>query len=337
MPPTPVVIPIPMHPFKIYQPTKYVTNLGSIIRPATGLVFDSAGALTQCAINSAVPTNLPTTVNPTTDGWRLWAVRNGRVEIRPYYSQATNPANDINHSMVNNYSQNIDIFVQSLSDPAHSSSWNTRRSGTDGVCPDLYQLLTYQDTTTEIQPFGDVLVLTGSESSSRQYLFYIEITPDTPTTLQVSKIKYFVPDASVNGGAWMPAFSPLVIPIGILTFESGSTTSIVQLLQDHCLNRYPVGMYSKIQLVAKQSIPSGCIYRGCWQTDADLVNQYFYPGDVIYWNPGTSTTITKSGVSLKLFKSAYYMAVKNSKTSDPSTDSTNFMKVSESISDVTFP
>ena len=63
------------YPFKIYKPkTTWLST--------TGWIFDTLGVPHGIAINSNIPTNLPTTINPTTDGWRIWAVREGLCGVR---------------------------------------------------------------------------------------------------------------------------------------------------------------------------------------------------------------------------------------------------------------
>ena len=65
------------YPFKIYKPD--ISLLGN-----TGVIFDAEGVPNTIAINAFAPTNLPTTVNPKTDGWRIWAIREGMVSQRGY-------------------------------------------------------------------------------------------------------------------------------------------------------------------------------------------------------------------------------------------------------------
>ena len=66
------------YPFKIYKP-----DLSLIL--TQGTTFDDDGNPILIQIDYTVPTNLPTTINPNTDGWRIWAMREGLVSSRATY------------------------------------------------------------------------------------------------------------------------------------------------------------------------------------------------------------------------------------------------------------
>src|ERR1019366_2122146 len=74
------------YPFKVYQPPQSAFAKAGIIQ---GTTFDGNGTPMPINIDATKPTNFasnPPTVNPTTDYFRLLLVRNGAVEIRPFYS-----------------------------------------------------------------------------------------------------------------------------------------------------------------------------------------------------------------------------------------------------------
>lgn len=65
-------VPEAFYPFRIYKPKKEWLA-------TSGWTFQSYGAPVAIAINPNVPTNLPHTINPNTDMWRIWAVRTGLI------------------------------------------------------------------------------------------------------------------------------------------------------------------------------------------------------------------------------------------------------------------
>jgi len=71
-----------MYPFRIYKPQ--IANLDLL---AGGITFDAEDSLVACTISSASATRLPPAsgpynINPSTDSWRIWAVRSGFVSNR---------------------------------------------------------------------------------------------------------------------------------------------------------------------------------------------------------------------------------------------------------------
>ena len=344
LPGTPTVtIPEPMHPFKIYQPDlSSFSNDPQIYQdqgPKRAIYYGADGLPVLVPIDPTKPTNLPITVNPNTDAWRLWAVRNGMIERRSLYYPAltTEPSNNY-AQLINIYDMNQVGFWGSLL----GTNCRTRMSGTDGLGGYKYETANdFDDPTTQIAWEGDVFVLGDNATNLTQGFFFIEIMPEFyPIPSGTAYLNAGLISVKYVQGIGQPSDSPNIIPVGFVDGNAKYGCFASQYLFDHLVNRYPVGnMFTGdgSAPASRQMIPGGAIYRGCWQTDADLVNQYFYPGDVIYYTPDTTTTITKSGVSLVLSKSYWLMATAVVKPAGEPFGDPSFLIIGDQITDVAFP
>ena len=305
-----------MHPFRIYKP-----NLSAL--PTTGLIFDMDGNPSSIAIDSTAPTNLPTTVNPGTDAWRFWAVRNGLVQYRSFYTGVGETI--------------FDIFDWNAFGGSESTC------GTDGITPFQnvdYHQFPYDESTTIVLPSGEpyphkhgnVLVLNGSfdDVASNGFGLWIKIEPDGDgVTVGISVIGQLL-----TGGETDIVASSFIIPIGKIIgdlgyfSDNGTWGDLItqQFLFDHVLNRYPIGMFSNGKPLITDTLPGASIYRGDWDND-DIQDQIFYGGDFIQVRQeidfsasssgGINTTITPN----KIYSKQLWMMIGEAGfTTDPTTD-----------------
>lgn len=244
---------LPMHPFKIYQPTNYTEF-------ATGITFlGTDGTSTVCNIDATKPTDFgtnPPTVNPTTDAWRFWAVRSGFVEFRPIYS------------ITNEY------------DAIDGSDWGTMIfdiSYSDGVLPGDYS---FDDPTTKTM--NPPLILSSHDVSTSVFQFWVIITPDDDSTnwptaaIAMRNLSYDIPSISSDLNLLIGCVGPSLIGNNVY----GLPMWVDQETFDHFIGRYPPG---------NGNFANGGLmnFRGIYDTDSntytpdDLESQAFYTGDII--------------------------------------------------------
>ena len=258
-----------MHPFRIYKPNPLPPD-GTAVT-----TFDSSGNPVAAIVNSLIPTNesaIPPTYNPLTDAWRFWCVRNGMVEIRPWFKYF-----------------DYDSTLAAGAEIAENNSflfyvW----TGTDDINPvDSY--LPYDSPVTYPQSSGTILVIPGVPVVTEAggfiaFSIWLEITPDTADyggDLGLA-IKGWRTDGEIGTNPF-PDSSSLIIPIGYMEsniapfFVGGQIDTynliVSQYVFDHIRNRWPPGMYGENGIGALS-------YRGDWDAD-DIQDMVFYPGDVI--------------------------------------------------------
>jgi hypothetical protein len=314
------------HPFKIYQPD---TNLLA----TTGTTFDISGNPLSIAIDSTVPTNLPTTVNPTTDGWRIWAVRTGRVSARgstfiSYDYQLWIPGNN---SITN--------------DSDFASTFEV--AGCDGIAIGNQNGLPYEFDPALVSGYQiSPIVLPFNFDSFGLYSIALWVQIDMINlTAQLKATRYNT--LSGYASAFPQASDGSFVPIGAITslgynyYQSGANPKALtafQIQYGNAINRY--GMFQNNQgntsgdgLVFSASIN----YRGDFLNDVGLSSFAFYPGDVVKIQKeidltatstgGITTTINTGGATNKLFPQELWMMTAVGFTSDPTTDP-NWVKIS---------
>lgn len=342
------------YPFKIYQPPQSAFPATGIIQ---GTIFDTNANPSPINIDSSKPTNFgssPPTVNPTTDYWRLWLVRNGQTEIRPFYSSIDSGFTgfDGNGSANNFASQREVFFGTDTITPFRAAPYNAPIGKLPKSEPGTY------DSTNDDSGVGNGVFYTNGETDNSypdQYLYsgvivvdgtfdglseifyslWIEITPDTDDSqIPLARIKGFRftndPDIGYSTDV-LPTFSPFIIPVGqILNFASTSNPSVVQGLNSHCFNRWSSSMFcsntngappTQTQLYTA-NVCGALNYRGDWQNNLVIQDQVFYPGDFVTF--GSSGNVLMSGDSVIVGGTSTtilrLMATVVGFTSDPSTD-----------------
>ena len=274
---------VPMHPFKIYQPTNYASF-------ATGITFldPSSGVGTVCNIDATKPTDFtsnPPTVNPS-ESWRFWSVRTGLVAVRPIYSlpEATDP----------------DGYGLGMQIPAFNNS--------DGVAPFAsnsgYQ---FDDPTTNT--INPPLIISGPIGTGM--FVWAAVTMDSSAS--------DFPDISISAAPYSGVFyySPVPrqdkVPVGwvIPSFNidemgnSGAPYWVNQILFDNAWNLFPPGngnfgsggvmnFRGKILLS-----PSTGEYDDLIPTD--LGYQVMYPGDIVT-QYGTRGFDILPNITVKMFQ-----------------------------------
>jgi len=314
------------YPFKLYQ-----VNPGTITTLTVGTTFDQSGNPSEINIDPTQPTNfaaVPPTVNPNTDGWRIWLVRDGIIEIRPYYSLITSYYSGIYITplTINNWAYQQDVFYGTDAQLPYDTTMEGSSTGSffdpaggTGIYPDnaLY---------------GGYLVIGGSIENELeidpQAGFWIEITPDTSDSVypltRIKLIRFSQAAGSIYPPQVLPAWSGFLIPIAAITFplESLDSPIVTQLTFNHVINRWPTpstpaSPYSGNPTVAEIVAPptqanlysTGTIgamqFRGDWQADAFIQTQCFYPGDVVtFTTPNEGQEMQTDGGGTSVFGQA---------------------------------
>ena len=341
------------YPFKVYQPPQSAFAKAGIIQ---GTTFDVSGNPLPINIDSTKPTDFtasPQTVNPNTDYWRLWMVRNGLVEVRALYSASADFFTVF--STYNNNSPQLDIFY-----------------GTDGYSPlgataIVYTPatigLTYDSTDTSSgvaagyfrtdghtsfnYPDGNIyqgVIVIPSDAGvlgiGYGFVLWIDILPDANSSeFPLPRIKGrrwqgngggpFIQNLNPSGGS-------LQIPIAHIDSINGPDNYsqfpliVTQILTGHCLNRWPAAMYGANAIGALS-------WRGHWQNDVAIQDQIFYPGDVITFDfvlaDGVPVSMSSPTVLGEAAQELQFMCAVTGHTTDPFTDP-NFKQIGSGFTDI---
>lgn len=266
-PPSPVT---PFFPFKIYIPTNVSNFIGKTAPMA--VAFATGAKLVNCLItNAQTPTNL--TANPPTvsvaDTWRFIAIRGGYVEYRPIYLQV---------DTLDNLAMQVDV------------------ANTDGLWTPYFDAVHLVDESST-ETLNPPIVIGVDQNSNDQVsaIFWIEITADTNVTIPKAIVcGYAISAEAVNGLIFDP-LNQNSIPIGFVTTSTNPGAGTVgtlfpqQYIFDHARNRYPSGNgnfgggtngtmenFRGTLMSNGSGNPAGVV-----QNPTDLVNQLFYPGDMV--------------------------------------------------------
>ena len=322
--------PPPLFPFAVYKcspPAVPLNPDGTPILPLPqATTFDSTGRQVVCNLDTTNPTNfaaVPPTVNPLTDVWRFYAVRNGYVQTRPYFSV-------ISMGQLNNsFSYNKDYtYLYQVYD------------GTDGINPFGFSSAFYEwndPITTPETPLGFLVIPSIGAGGNGQpapdfgaggldldfdgnilFSLWLEITPDPADGSSFIQIK-------VNGWRWsldiggfylnnpFPSDSPNIIPIAVIKSGNASFSTVSpdpydlvvdQIQSGHVINRYLPGMYNPGASFGNGGgvptptsiVPGPLIFRGDWDMD-DIQSQVFYPGDFVKQTPTNAQNPQLNGLT----------------------------------------
>jgi hypothetical protein len=349
----PQEIPEPFYPFKIYQPD--ISTLASM-----GWTFDINGNPTAINIDATVPTNLPTTINPNTDGWRIWAVREGMVSCRgsQYISfdyqhwlpglSATTTASDFSFTFeVSEGCDGIGIGSNSVGtpydyDPVTDFSLNAPVQVTPIVLPfnfdssGLYSIALW----LQIDMVNGGAVLMGTRYQTLAGATNAFPQPTDSSYVPIGSITSLGYNFYANGGnpesltAYQIQFGNVLSRYGLFQNNLGNT-NLDGLLYSATLN-----------------------YRGDFLNDDGLADNAFYPGDVVKIEQeidvtataastgGITTTVTielngnavgAPGASPNLFVEQLWMMTTTGFTSDPTTDPNWVLISGISLSPITSP
>lgn len=271
-------------PFKIYQPG-VTTQTQCTLFGQQGSSAPFTGA--ACTIDPTNPTNLgttPPTINPTTDAWRFFAVRNGLVEYRAIYNQYVAGSNGIPSVPYdpNNWGYKFGGFVSFITN-----------SDRVGIWPDE----AFDETNPDTAPALLAVGINPDGANALYVQLWIQIVADSLTSA--------IPTFTICGTCnldnssllpYAPIPGPLVIPLGQAIFQPQTNALVAyQETFDHINNRYPGGNgnFGGISQGTLGNIRGNCSVSfdtTQTQSPADLAQQIFYPGDLIwYWHTNGST------------------------------------------------
>lgn len=340
-PPPPAQV-IDYHPFEIYKPD--LSGLST-----SGWIPDGSGIMRPIAISTATPTNLPTTINPKTDAWRIWAVRTGAVSLRNLYSATVD-----NQVFLTGFEASVPLSDFSMSYEV--------TSGCDSVALGNQTGLPYEydpGSDSLASKFGLVvtpLILPASITPSPigtppLYGLALVVRIDTAANgsgsgLPPATLMGFVYNCLTQYNTAFPTPADcMAIPIGAISalgykyYESGGDSKSFtpfQIQYGNILSRYGLFENQNQESSGDLLYNATLNFRGNWQND-QIADEIFYPGDTIQYqremdftaSGGITVTITdpEGGSGSKLYFTELYMMTTTGFTSDPSTDD-NFVRIS---------
>ena len=330
IPPATVADPT-FYPFKIYKPD--FSTLSS-----TGWTFDALGNPVSIAINSTIPTNLPTTINPTTDGWRIWAIRTGRVSARGSFF----------------VSYDLQFWVPGISGTTIDSSFSVNFEIKDGC--DSIGMSWSSGFPYDYNPIGTIakitpIVLPYFFDASSLYSIALWIKVDFENqSAEIMGTRYQT--LAGYGTAFPDPPDSSYIPLGAITslgpdfYSSGgdpTKLTAYNIREGNIADRY--GLFQNNlgnTLLSGLLYSAGLNYRGDFLNDTDMDLNAYYPGDVVKIERQINLTATSTGginTSVKatdasgsegnsssLFAQSLYMMTVAGFTTDPTTDP-NWVKI----------
>lgn len=312
-------------PFAVYKPVQLVIN------PITPyLTFDTDGNPVAGFFDSTVPTNLPTTCNPTTDGWRIFAMRDGLVSARGFNSILFEEQN-----WSPTVSQQFNIPLADFSTTISNSSAEVGQPTTDfvGFDYDIDPNDPSQNTNADVI----CLVLPGTVDVHGDFNFalWLQVDPNN-FWFNVMAKQFSVGDADIFPNPTDSTAPPIAIISSIQSqMVSNATTTnlaIYQIQFGHVFNH--VGYFSNqifndppnLNQLAYNSTVN---FKGNWNNDGITLTAFF-PGDVVtkqheidFAVSSGTITITDTvggGPTTKLYAQELWMSTVPGFTTDPSTD-----------------
>jgi len=342
-------------PFKIYQPDlSQIADFGYILDNQ----IENLRNFT--AIDSTVPTNLPTTINPITDGWRIWAIRDGMYSARNFES--------VNfQDVVIEQPPTRSTFNIPMSD--FSMSGNTGDGA--GDLTDA-QGLDYDIPSGEYPQTNPVIpiILSGEPDSIGFYSFSIWLainsTFDFSFGAQICGQQFDTATGTASAFPEPPygfTGSPdtyqgelTVFPIGIISTVSASNPSnvptqlsAIQIQLGNCFSQY--GEVNLAEFTSDDGAATvysaGLNYRGDFLNDPNLSQEVFYPGDVVRIQKaisiaasssgGITTSININGGGDTVYAQNLYLMTTIGFTTDPTTDSNWTLISGVNLTSITTP
>ena len=313
--PQPTVDTAAYFPFKVYQPDP-PSSAGIVSAGKTyGTIFDNFGNSSVIAIDATVPTNLPTTVNPGTDGWRFLSVRGGYFYYRGLYSLFPSGSGYLSSEQYHIYPDPGGIDGVTI--------------GSDWVAPNYPALEQPFDSQSKVSLWntffstdGSPIIINGTWNGSTQILFaiWLDVPPETPSTgfgpVQLKAMRF---DA---GYGTLPTIGfPFKIPIAYIStgiFNTAYSYTINQIQWGHIALQYGAGLYDYSNPGSPVSTDPICgplLPRGNWSTDA-ITSQAFYPGDIVIINQ----TLNFGGSVGSKTNRQLWMMTQTGFTANPATD-----------------
>jgi hypothetical protein len=332
------------HPFQIYKPK---------IRKANGLWMNSAGlgysfgtvgaqdgvlgdqGVTIDDTNpTAIDGNGNGTLNPITDGWRIWAVRSGMISVRkgvsPNDAQYFYPGQVATVTMPD---CSIGLEVAGC-DGYQIGSPNTITSIDTAGFPYEFN----PDTTDQFGGVIPIILPPSFINNTGNYIFSIWIAQNGSNfSYPCLNGKAFDLDLDDPATIFPVPKTSFTIPVGAIAhagylqyLSNGQPTDLTPyqiLYGNQTSGRY--GCFDNSFLEKPTPAPTDPLfysstlnYRGSWQNDLITTN-YFYVGDVVKYQ----TTISIQNSSTVLYVENLFMCGVAGTTSDPSTDA-NWTRIS---------
>ena len=303
------------YPFKIYKPDQSWLA-------TTGWTFNASGIPISIAINPNIPTNLPTTINPNTDMWRIWAVREGLCGVRS------------NSSVSFSYQFWLPGFQGTTIGADFSVMLECASGGCDGIGVGGNTFGLPYDFNPNDYPVQKIvpLVLPATFTGTGYQGLALSIeTGEDATRLRGKVFNEFTDYTTVfnTEGSFggVPGYPSALVPIGVIsTLGIGFYTPTAGNLKNltafnlqfgHIQNRY--GMYQSN--AANHNHAAGALayfttqnFRGNFLTDYGMSSAVYYPGDTVV----VQKTLTIGGTPY-YFQNLWLMT-NIGFTSDPTTD-----------------
>ena len=323
----------PFHPFQIYKPEIKKLNFQVEGDPPTiqssWMNFESLGwtfdpitfSLTQITFDSTVPTDFSTgTINPVTDGWRIWAVRTGLVSCR-------NGENSPSSTQIFDPGSDVAITMPDLATANEVSGCDGYSIGGRELTSNLQFGFPYEfnPSTDNGQFEGVTPIVLPSSFVDNDHSYILSLWIQSPTAGAPALMGRAFDFDSTGGNVLFPVpQTGQTIPLGAIAnvgFESQLQNSdtdgltAYQFIYGNMVDRY--GVYRNSFLENETSDPLGynatLNFRGSWQNDA-ITTGYFYPGDVVKFQ----TSMTIGGTTV--YSENLYMCAIAGTSSNPSTD-----------------
>lgn len=314
---------VPMFPFKIYKP-----DLSTIAN--VGTIFDIFGNPSDIAINSTVPTNLPLTVNPTTDAWRIWAVREGLVSARSYLFTC--------------FDQQFVLpgFLFKTTNSDFSTLLEVKGCDKIGIGQPVgvpYDFDVLSSNLVKVKPI--ILPFNFDFSGLYSIVLWIQVDMENITaTLMGTRYQTLSGYQSAFPNPTDSSFIPvgMITSLGINFYKSAGDPKAVtgfNIQIGDLLSRYGSFQNNNGNSLADDLIFSATTnYRGDFLNDNRLADLVFYPGDIVKVEGEIDLTATSSGGILttvtatipatasshKLFSQNLWMMTSVGFTTDPTTD-----------------
>jgi len=331
------------HPFQIYKPQIRKVNGFWMNSAGLGYSFGTVGAQDGVlgdqgvTIDDTQPTaidgNGNGTLNPATDGWRIWAVRSGIVSFR----------NGVDPSTVKTFIPGQNIAVEM---PDYSIGFEV--NGTDG-----YQIgspntiftidnvgFPYEfnpDTTDQFGGVIPIILPPTFVNNTANYIFALWIATNNslPAYPCLNGMAYDADSVDPKTIFPVPKTS-FTIPVGAIAqqgykkFVSGGQSTDLTPYQilygNQTEGRYGFFANSFLDLPVSSNplyYNATLNYRGSWQNDA-ITGLYFYVGDVVKYQQAVSIPTSPATT---LYSESLFMCGVAGTTANPSTD-TNWSMIS---------
>lgn len=318
-------------PFQIYKP-----DLANLLEVGATFLF-TGELLGGIAIDSTQPTSLDgdgnfQSVNPITDGWRIFAIRTGFITARTGEALANGQDFNLGISQVSyvapdlatgievlgcdGFGMGVNAEFYNFNDLGYPREFNTENT------PDFSAASVFK----RVIPF--IIPPTWNQRDATQAFFLLIGVDSNGIYPAINGFVQTLPDEPAPGiGFTVPETSLTGYPLGVISYQgvgqyqNPPTTTIYQVQYGNIELGYGRYMNSWIEQEFADPLTYSATlnYRGHWQNDP-ITGRLFYPGDVIVYQK----KITIAGTDY--FDQQQYMCGVLGTTPNPSTDP-NFIRI----------